>query len=107
MSFSEYIFLVITISGIVTWLSRVLPFVILKKLKLSHYVLEYLSFVPVVIMSALWFSNLFTQHLGSLPSINMNNFLASIPTVLTVIITKKLFFTVIVGIISLGLIQLL
>ncbi|KSU05156.1 hypothetical protein LMG8520_2672 [Lactococcus lactis subsp. lactis] len=57
-------------------------------------------------MSALWISNLFIQHLGHLPSINWNNLLASIPTVLAAILTKNLLIIVIVGVLSLALIQL-
>ena len=65
-------------------------FYFIKKMSLPQIVVEYLSFVPVVIMSALWISNLFIQHLGHLPSVNWNNLLASIPTVLAAILTKKL-----------------
>lgn len=102
-------FIVITIigSGIVTWLSRILPFWILRKVKLSPKIIEFLSFVPIVIMSALWFENLFHQHLGHLPSIDMPNFLASVPTVLSAIISKSLLVIVIVGIISLAVVRFL
>ncbi|MFC6808696.1 AzlD domain-containing protein [Lactococcus lactis subsp. hordniae] len=81
-------------------------FYFIKKMSLPQIVVEYLSFVPVVIMSALWISNLFIQHLGHLPSINWNNLLASIPTVLAAILTKNLLIIVIVGVLSLALIQL-
>ncbi len=92
---------------LVTWLSRILPFVLLKKFTLPKSLVEYLSFVPVVIMSALWFSSLFTQHLGHLPSVNVENLLASFPTVVAAILSKNLFVIVIVGIFSLALIQLI
>ena len=35
-----------------------------KKISLPQKLLEYLSFVPIVIMSALWFSSLFEQRIG-------------------------------------------
>lgn len=57
-------------------------------------------------MSALWFSQLFTQHLGHLPNINWENLLASLPTLISAIISKNLLVTVIVGIISLALIRM-
>ena len=77
-------FTLLTILGctLATWLSRVLPFVLLKKFDLPQPLLEYLSFVPIVIMSALWFSSLFTQNIGHLPQINLENALASVPTLL-------------------------
>lgn len=78
---SSFVFFTILGSGIATWLSRIMPFVILKKFQLSSGVIEFLSFVPIAIMSALWFENLFIQHLGHLPSLDMPNLLASLPTV--------------------------
>lgn len=93
-------------AGFVTWLSRVLPFILLKKFQLPKLLVEYLSFVPVVIMSALWFSNLFKQNLGHLPTIDFPNLIASVPTVIAAIWTKNLLVVVLVGVISLALIQL-
>lgn len=75
-------------------------------MSLPQIVVEYLSFVPVVIMSALWISNLFVQHLSHLPSVNWNNLFASIPTLMAAILTKNLLIIVIVGVLSLALIQL-
>ncbi|MFD1465171.1 AzlD domain-containing protein [Lapidilactobacillus mulanensis] len=103
----KFVLLTIIGCGVVTWLSRILPFVLLKKFSLSKAVVEYLSFVPVVIMSALWFSNLFTQHLGHLPELNVNNLLASMPRVVSAIISKNLLVIVLVGLLSLAAIRLL
>lgn len=106
MPSSSFVFLTILGSGIATWLSRILPFVILKKFRLSSGVIEFLSFVPIAIMSALWFENLFIQHLGQLPSLNIPNLIASLPTILSAIISKSLLVTVVVGVISLGFLRL-
>ena len=101
-------YIILTISGcsIVTWLSRVLPFILLKKFDLPKSVIEYLSFVPIVIMSALWFNSLFGQKIGEVPQINYENLLASFPTVLSAIISKSLLVIVVVGIISLAIIRI-
>ncbi len=107
MSSFEFTLVTILGCGFVTWLSRVLPFILLKKLTLPKIVVEYLSFVPLVIMSALWFSNLFVQHLGHLPAVNWENLGASVPTILAAILTKNLLLIVLVGIISLAAIQLI
>lgn len=101
----SFVILTIFLCGLVTWLSRVIPFVLLKKFHLPNAVVEYLSFVPVVIMSALWLENLFVQHLGSLPTINVENLLASIPTVLAAVVSKSLMVVVIVGSISLAVVR--
>ncbi|MCM0583090.1 AzlD domain-containing protein [Weissella diestrammenae] len=103
----NFILLTIVGCGIATGTSRVLPFLLLKRLSLSPQVLEFLSFVPLVIMSVLWFENLFTQHLGHVPEPNLENMLASLPTVISAIISKSLLIVVIVGIISLAIIRLL
>ena len=100
MSSFNYVLFTIIGCGFAMWLSKVLPFILLKKFSLPAIVIEYLSFVPIVIMSALWFSQLFTQHLGRLPGINYENLLASLPTLISTIISKNLLITVIVGIIG-------
>ena len=91
MSSFNYVLFTIIGCGFAMWLSKVLPFILLKKFSLPAIVIEYLSFVPIVIMSALWFSQLFTQYLGRLPSINWENLLASLPTLISAIISKKSF----------------
>lgn len=100
-------FVLMTIIGctLVTWLSRVVPFILLKKFQLSKLANEYLSFVPIVIMATLWFTSLFHQNIGRLPSINWENLIASVPTVLAAIISKNLLIIVIIGIISLAIIR--
>ncbi|MGX7199087.1 AzlD domain-containing protein [Enterococcus nangangensis] len=101
-------FIILTIVGcsLATWLSRALPFVLLKKFDLPKGVVEYLGFVPIVIMSALWFNSLFTQQLGHFPQVNWENLLASVPTIISAVVTKSLLFIVAVGIISLAVLRL-
>lgn len=107
MSLSSYVLLVILGTGLVTWLSRVVPFVLLKEFKLPKIVVNFLGFVPICIMSALWMESLFVQHLGQLPSLNVPNILASIPTLISAVISKNLLVIVIVGVISLAIINVL
>ena len=78
----------------------------LKKFDLPKAVIEYLSFVPIVIMSALWFDSLFIQKIGQLPQINYENLFASLPMVLSAIISKSLLVIVVIGIVSLVIIRL-
>lgn len=92
-------------SGLVTWLSRITPFILLKKFTLPKIVVNFLSFVPISIMTALWVESLLVQHLGSLPSLNVENILASVPTVISAVISKNLMIIVIVGVVSLGVIK--
>lgn len=56
-------------------------------------------------MSALWFNSLFIQRIGELPEINYENLLASLPTVVSAIISKSLLVIVMIGILSLAIIR--
>ena len=103
---TNYVILTILGCTIVTWLSRIVPFILLKKFDLPKPIVEYLSFVPIVIMSALWFNSLFVQRIGEFPEINYVNLLASLPTVLSAVISKSLLVIVVVGIFSLAIIRL-
>lgn len=105
-SFS-YIMLVAISTGFVTWLCRVTPFVLLKRFALPKVMLDFLSFVPVAIMSALVFNNMFIQHIGHLPGVNWPNVLAAIPSVLAAILTRSLLVIAIVGVITLAIIRAL
>ena len=107
MALTNYILYIIIGCGFATWLSRILPLVILKNMTLSKKVIEFLSFVPIAIMSSLWFESLFIQHIGHLPSIDWPNLIASIPTVITAILTKSLLLIVLIGVVSLSLINIL
>lgn len=102
----NFVLLTIIGSGLLTWLGRVSPFLILKRFNLSPRVIEFLGFVPIVIMSALWFENLFIQHLGHLPSINWPNLIASVPTLISAVVLKNLLIIVIVGVVSLAILRL-
>ncbi|KJY55466.1 Branched-chain amino acid transporter [Lactobacillus kullabergensis] len=107
MSSSEYILTTIIFCGITTLLSRVIPFVLLKKFTLPPKLVEFLSFVPIVIMAALGFSNLLIANPGHLPQLNMQYALASLPTFISAIISKSLLIIVIVGMISLAVLRLI
>ena len=106
MLFTNYVILTILGCTIVTWLSRILPFILLKKFDLPKAVTEYLSLVPIVIMSALWFDSLLIKKIGYLPKINYENLFASLPMGLSAIISKSLLVIVVVGIISLAIIRI-
>ena len=98
---------ILTIIGcsIVTWLSRIFPFVLLEKFNLHPKVIEFLQFVPIVIMSTLWFRSLFTPHQGQLPELNVAYLITTIPSFLAAVLSKSLLIIVAVGIISLAIIR--
>ncbi|WP_412989520.1 AzlD domain-containing protein [Pediococcus siamensis] len=107
MALSIKILATIVGCGLVTWLSRVIPFVLVKNFDLPAWLIRYLSFVPLVIMTALIMENIFTHHAGSLPTIDYENLFATIPTFIAAIISKSLIVIVVVGIVCMALIRLL
>lgn len=106
MALSTYTLLVILGCGLVTWLSRVVPFVLVKQFSLPDVLVKFLSFVPVAIMTALCVQSLLTFKVGQWPMINWENFLAAIPTFLAAIISKSLLIIAIVGVISMAVIRI-
>lgn len=104
---TEKIFLTIILAGLGTWLIRVIPFLLVKAATLPRWLLQFLSFVPVAILTAIFVESLLTYHAGHWPSVNWANLFASVPTVLAAIISKSLLITVIVGVISMATIRFL
>lgn len=105
MAISTYTLLVILGCGLVTFIPRVLPFIFVRKLQLPDIVIRYLSYVPLCILTALFVQSLLITRTNDFPTINIENLLASLPTILTAILTKNLMWIVIVGIISMALIR--
>lgn len=105
MEITLYSLLIILGCGIVTWLPRVLPFILVRKLPIPDIVLRFLSYVPLCILTALFVQNLLTVREGQFPTVNYEYFFASIPTVLAAIITKNLMWVVIIGIIAMSLVR--
>lgn len=105
MEITEYSLLVILGCGIVTWLPRVIPFILVRKLHIPDLVLRFLSYVPICILTALFVQNLLIAKEGQLPTINYEYFLASIPTIITAVMTKNLMWIIIIGIASMAIIR--
>ncbi|WP_283680009.1 AzlD domain-containing protein [Lentilactobacillus sp. Marseille-Q4993] len=101
-----YVYGTIIASGVVTWLLRVVPFVVVKKFKLPKWLVSFLSFVPVAILSAIFVESLLVYQTGNWPHINLENLLASIPSVIAGIISKSLMVVVIVGVISMAVVRM-
>lgn len=95
----------ILLCGLVAWLSRLLPFLLLKKIKLATWFTDFLSFVPIAIIAAILTENLLIEKNGQWPSLNFSNCLAAIPTLLAGFLSKSLLVILIVGVISMALLK--
>lgn len=102
-----YLMVVLIGCALVTWVPRITPFILVKKLKLSQKVLEFLAYVPLTILTALFIQSLLIPQESGLPLINVERLIASTPTIATAILTKNLMWIVIVGILSMGALRLI
>lgn len=87
-------------AALVTWLSRVLPLIVLNRLKLPPWALRFLSHVPVAVFAALLAQDIMTSEGNIVPLTNNVKIVALIPTFAAALLTRSLLGTVIVGIVS-------
>lgn len=90
--------------AVVTFLPRVLPILLLNDREVSADLRKWLSFIPVAIFSALVFSDIFfwNEAFNARPFENLK-LLPSLIVFFVAYKTKKLFVSVIVGIIAISL----
>lgn len=91
------VFAVIIGMMLVTYIPRMLPLAILSRVDLPKGLLNWLSYVPVAVLSAMLAPELLLK--GGELSINLSNtyLLAAIPCFLVGIYSKNIFLTVITG----------
>lgn len=101
MAKSEFsLFLLILACGLVTWLPRILPFIFTKKMTFSDFWKRFLTYIPMCILTALFVKSLLVINEGELTTINFENLLVSIPTIIVALVTKSLMWTVVFGIVA-------
>lgn len=86
-------------------LTRV-PFAVIKNLTVPQWLINFLSFVPIAIMTAIFVESLLTYHAGHWPGFDLENIYASIPAILAGVLTKSLLAVVITGVIAMALLRL-
>ncbi|HEM5043901.1 TPA: AzlD domain-containing protein [Streptococcus suis] len=101
------ILLIILASALVTWLPRVLPFVLTQNKSLPPKLVKFLSFLPITIIFALTLSSIMDEEVGSLPSLLPVESLALIPTFLVVLRTKNILLAVVVGVLTTAALRLI
>ncbi|MGU7979363.1 AzlD domain-containing protein [Streptococcus suis] len=101
------ILLIILVSALVTWLPRVLPFVLTQNKSLPPKLVKFLSFLPITIIFALTLSSIMDEEVGSLPSLLPVESLALIPTFLVILRTKNILLAVVVGVLTTAALRLI
>ncbi|MFP7492808.1 AzlD domain-containing protein [Terribacillus saccharophilus] len=97
MSISLSMLLLITACAAVTILPRVIPFLIIRNLKLPVLAMKWLSYIPICILTALVVSSVLGE--GGALSFDWFAIIVMIPTILFALWTKSLLFTVIIGVV--------
>ena len=62
MTTSLHMLIIILLCGLVTWLTRVIPFILITKIQLSEKVVKWLSFIPITLFTALIIDGVIEQH---------------------------------------------
>lgn len=99
------LFVLFAACGLVTLIPRILPFLLMHGLTLSRLLTDWLSFIPVCLLSALFFQNLLVAQSGGYPTLSLLHLTVSIPTVLVAVSSKSLSYTVITGVLSMALLR--
>ena len=103
---SKYILLAVLLSALVTWIPRVLPFILVKYKGLPPMAERFLKYLPVSIIFALILSSVTNAKTGQLPSFKWLDLLAIFPTTYIAFKYKNLILTVVCGVVLVALLRL-
>ena len=96
MTFSDYLLLFAGM-GLVTYLPRALPLIYLAHKQLPQWLIDWLSLIPVAVLSALIAPSLFVDIAERSFSLGKPEFIVAIPTLIFALKTRSLGGTVLVG----------
>lgn len=96
MTFNDYLFLFGGM-GLATYLPRAIPLLYLAHRKMPQWLIDWLSLIPVAILSALLAPSLFTDSVTRSLAFGKLELLVAIPTLIFALKTRSLGGTVLVG----------
>ena len=96
---NNYIFVAILFSALVTWLSRITPFILVKYRGLPKIVERFLQYLPVSIIFALILSSITKGGVGQLSTFKWLDLIAVFPTIYVAFRYRNLVVTVIFGVV--------
>lgn len=102
MSMNSTVLAVIALSALVTAIPRILPFILVRNLRLPDAVMKWLSFVPVCILTALVIENMLMQEQSRL-SIDWPVLLILLPTAIIAYKYRSLSMTVVSGVLLMAI----
>ena len=102
----QHMLIIIILCGIVTILVRVIPFMMISRVNLPDVIIQWLSFIPITLFTALVLDGIIQQHEGSVGyTLNVQFIIELIPTVLLAIYTRSLTWTILGGIAFIALLR--
>ncbi|MBL1229580.1 AzlD domain-containing protein [Enterococcus sp. BWB1-3] len=104
---NSYVLMTILGCSLVTWIPRIVPFILTKKMDFPEWLLKFLSYLPICILTALLLQSMLTYKEGSFPTLKVLEAVSCIPTLLVAVRTKDLMRTVITGIVTIALLRLI
>ena len=106
MTTTIHVLTIIVLCGVVTWLTRIIPFILITKIKLSERVIKWLSFIPITLFTALIIDGLIEQQEGVMGySINVPFLITMLPTIIIAVISRSLTITILSGIIIIAVLR--
>ncbi|WP_235941439.1 AzlD domain-containing protein [Paenibacillus puerhi] len=90
-------------ASLVTWLPRVLPLAVLSRVSLPGWLLRYLHYVPVAVMTALLAQEVLTTDGEWAAPAESLKLAALVPTLAVAILTRHLLATVLTGMASMAI----
>jgi len=92
--------------AVVTWIPRIAPFILTKAFTLPTMVEEFLSYLPMTILTALLLQSLLEFHTGQFPTLKIPEMIACIPALIVGIRTNDLMKIVVTGVLCIALLRL-
>lgn len=103
---SHYVLLTILGCSLVTWIPRIMPFLLSKKIDFPEWFTRFLSYIPICILTALLFQSILEVQATGFPELKTLEAISCIPTLLVAVRTKDLMKTVIVGIVTIAILRI-
>ncbi|WP_436951507.1 AzlD domain-containing protein [Staphylococcus shinii] len=106
MTTTIHMLIIIVLCGVVTWITRIIPFILITKIKLSEGVIKWLSFIPITLFTALIIDGLIEQQDGVMGyNINVPFLITMLPTIVIAVISRSLTITILSGIVIIAVLR--
>ncbi|HEW91593.1 MAG TPA: AzlD domain-containing protein [Thermotogaceae bacterium] len=99
MTIENYALLILLMT-LVTYVSRFVPIFLLSKSNMPAWLIKWLKYIPVGVLSALLAPSIFMTDTHLNLSVNNPFLLASIPCFIVAIVRKNILLTILVGIVA-------